>query len=101
MSADNGPPYDLFGMNPAGRMMTALAPAASRVDRKSAVSMVFDDPINPMMLDIWMETLIEARWTGSDRKSRVVIIGRELPRELLLDSLDVLKTRPMVHGLLR
>lgn len=42
-----------------------------------------------------------ARWTGSDRKSRVVIIGRDLPRELLLDSLDVLKTRPMVHGLLR
>jgi G3E family GTPase len=97
--------------------------------------MVFDDLIHPMMLDIWMETLIAARgpdilrlkaviwadgfdtpfvihgvqhiidppirlarWSGEDRRSRVVIIGRDLPREALLDSLDVLKRRPMVHS---
>lgn len=34
-----------------------------------------------------------ARWQGADRKSRVVIIGRDLPRDLLLDSLDVLRTQ--------
>ncbi|MFN7596294.1 MAG: GTP-binding protein, partial [Cereibacter sp.] len=90
----------------------------------------------PMMLDIWMETLIAtrgpdilrlkaviwadgfdtpfvihgvqhiidppirlARWSGEDHKSRVVIIGRDLPREALLESLEVLKTRPMVHSI--
>jgi G3E family GTPase len=114
----------------------SIAPAAWHDDRISLVSMVFDDRINPMMLDIWMETLIAAhgpdilrmkaviwadgfdtpfvihgvqhiidppirlaRWSGEDRKSRVVIIGRDLPREALLESLEVLKTRPMVHSL--
>ncbi|NBE08308.1 CobW C-terminal domain-containing protein [Paragemmobacter ruber] len=38
-----------------------------------------------------------ARWTGADRHSRIVIIGRDLPREALLDSIEVLKTRPMLH----
>ena len=40
-----------------------------------------------------------ARWSGADRKSRVVIIGRDLPRDVLLESLDVLKTRPAVYQL--
>ena len=40
-----------------------------------------------------------ARWTGKDRRSRVVVMGRDLPREALLDILKVLKTRPMVHSL--
>ena len=108
--------------------MTAIAPAAHHDDRITSVSMVFDAPINPIMLDIWMETLIAARepdilrlkpviwadgfdtpfvihgvqhivdppvrlarWTGADRKSRVVIIGRDLPRDVLLESLDVPK----------
>jgi G3E family GTPase len=116
--------------------MAAIAPAARHDDRISSVSMVFDDPIHPRMLDIWMESLITAcgpdilrlkaliwaegfntpfvihavqhiidppvrlaRWTGEDRKSRVVIIGRDLPREVLLESLEVLKTRPVVHSL--
>jgi G3E family GTPase len=136
--ANSGPSYGLFGINPppATSLMTAIAPAAHHDDRITSVSMVFDEPINPIMLDIWMETLIAARgpdilrlkaviwadgfdtpfvihgvqhiidppirlarWTGEDRKSRVVIIGRDLPREALLDSLEVLKTRPMVHPL--
>jgi hypothetical protein len=36
-----------------------------------------------------------ARWTGTDRQSRVVMIGRDLPREALLDSLEVLMPWPM------
>ena len=112
--------------------MAAIAPAARHDDRIASVSMVFDDPI---MLGIWMETLIAARgpdilrlkagiwadgfntpfvihgvqhiinppirlarWSGEDRKSRVVVIGRDLPREALLDSLEVLKTRSMVNA---
>lgn len=133
-----GPTHGLFGLAPApgSSLMAAIAPAARHDDSIASVSMVFDDPIHPMMLDIWMETLIAARgpdilrlkaviwadgfdtpfvihgvqhiidppirlarWTGEDRKSRVVIIGRDLPREALLDSLEVLKTRPMVHSL--
>ncbi|MBM3616781.1 MAG: GTP-binding protein [Alphaproteobacteria bacterium] len=132
-----GPTHGLFGLAPAPRssLMTAIAPEAHHDDRISSVSMVFGDPIHPMMLDIWMETLIAARgpdilrlkaviwadgfdtpfvihgvqhiidppirlarWTGEDRRSRVVIIGRDLPREALLESLEVLKTRPMVHS---
>ena len=31
--------------------------------------------------------------------SRVVIIGRDLPRDVLLESLEVLKTRPMMQSL--
>jgi G3E family GTPase len=134
----SGPTHGLFGLAPApgSSLMAAIAPAARHDDRISSVSMAFDEPIHPMMLDIWMETLIAARgpdilrlkaviwadgfdtpfvihgvqhiidppirlarWTGEDRKSRVVIIGRDLPREALLDSLEVLKTRPMVHSL--
>ncbi len=133
-----GATHGLFGLSPApgGGLRTALAPAAHHDDRISSVSMVFDDPIHPMMLDIWMEALIAARgpdilrlkaviwadgfdtpfvihgvqhiidppvrlarWTGGDRKSRVVIIGRDLPREALLESLDTLRKRPMVHAL--
>ena len=132
-----GPTHGLFGLAPApgSSLMTAIAPSARHDDRIASVSMVFDDPIHPMMLDIWMETLIAARgpdilrlkaviwaegldtpfvihgvqhiidppvrlarWTGTDRRSRVVIIGRDLPREALLDSLEVLNTRPMVHS---
>jgi G3E family GTPase len=134
----SGPTHGLFGLAPAPMqsLMAAIGPAARHDDRISSVSMVFDEPIHPMMLDIWMETLIAARgpdilrlkaviwadgfdtlfvihgvqhiidppirlarWTGEDRKSRVVIIGRDLPREALLDSLEVLKTRPIVHPL--
>ncbi|MCA3505147.1 MAG: GTP-binding protein [Rhodobacter sp.] len=133
-----GPTHGLFGLAPTPRssLMTAITPAARHDDRISSVSMVFDEPIHSMMLDIWMETLIAARgpdilrlkaviwadgfdtpfvihgvqhiidppirlarWSGKDRKSRVVIIGRDLPREALLESLEVLKTRPMVHSL--
>ncbi len=133
----SGPTQGLFGLAPApgSSLMAAIAPAARHDDRISSVSMAFDEPIHPMMLDIWMETLIAARgpdilrlkaviwadgfdtpfvihgvqhiidppirlarWSGEDRKSRVVIIGRDLPREALLDSLEVLKTRPMVHA---
>ena len=132
----SGPTHGLFGLPPAPSLMTAIAPPAQHDDRISSVSMVFDDPIHPMMLDIWMETLIAARgpdilrlkavvwadgfdtpfvihgvqhiidppvrlarWTGEDRKSRVVIIGRDLPREALLESLSVLKTRPLIHAI--
>jgi G3E family GTPase len=133
-----GPTHGLFGLAPApgASLMAAIAPAARHDDRISSVSMVFDEPIHPMMLDIWMETLIAtrgpdilrlkaviwadgfdtpfvihgvqhiidppirlARWSGEDHKSRVVIIGRDLPREALLESLEVLKTRPMVHSI--
>ncbi|MCA3507022.1 MAG: GTP-binding protein [Rhodobacter sp.] len=133
-----GPTHGLFGLapTPGSSLMAAIAPATRHDDRISSVSMVFDEPIHPMMLDIWMETLIAARgpdilrlkaviwadgfdtpfvihgvqhiidppirlarWSGEDRKSRVVIIGRDLPREALLESLEVLKTRPMVHSL--
>jgi G3E family GTPase len=131
------PTYGLFGANPAraSSLMTAITPAAQHDDRISSVAMVFDDPIHPIMLDLWLETLTAvhgpdilrmkaviwvesfdtpfvmhgvqhiidppvrlARWSGADRKSRVVVIGRDLPRQLLLDSLEVLKTRPTVHG---
>ncbi|MFN7346851.1 MAG: CobW family GTP-binding protein [Betaproteobacteria bacterium] len=133
-----GPTHGLFGLAPTPRssLMTAITPAARHDDRISSVSMVFDEPIHSMMLDIWMETLIAARgpdilrlkaviwadgfdtpfvihgvqhiidppirlarWSGEDRKSRVVIIGRDLCREELLESLDVLKTRPAMHAL--
>lgn len=130
-----GTSHGLFGLAPAqgsgmGSVMTAIAPAVLHDSRISSVSMVFDDPIHPAMLDIWMECLIAgqsanilrlkaviwpegfdtpyvihgvqhiieppvrlARWSGPDRKSRVVIIGRDLPRETLLENLDVLRTR--------
>jgi len=133
-----GPTHGLFGLAPApgSSLLAAIAPAARHDDRISSVSMVFDDSIHPIMLDIWMETLIAARgpeilrlkaviwadgfdtpfvihgvqhiidppirlarWSGEDRKSRVVIIGRDLCREELLESLDVLKTRPAMHAL--
>jgi G3E family GTPase len=132
------PSYGLFGMvsNQGAGLMSSIAPAAHHDDRISSVSMVFDDLIHPIMLDIWLETLIAARgpdilrikaviwvdsfdtpfvihgvqhiidppirlarWNGTDRKSRVVVIGRDLPRNVLLESLDVLKTRPTIHPL--
>jgi G3E family GTPase len=132
--ANAGATYGLFGMAPTPSLMSSITPTAHHDDRISSVSMVFDDPINPVMLDIWLETLIATRgpdilrlkaviwadgfetpfvihgvqhiidppvrlahWTGADRKSRVVIIGRDLPREVLLESLEVLKTRPVLH----
>jgi G3E family GTPase len=136
--AGAGPTYGLFGMAPTQTpsLISAITPAAHHDDRISSVSMVFDDPIHPIMLEIWLETLIAARgpdiwrmkaviwadgfdtpfvihgvqhiidppihlarWTGTDRKSRVVIIGRDLPRDVLLESLEVLKTRPVVQSL--
>ena len=133
-----GPTHGLFGLAPAPAtsLGTDIAPTARHDDRVSSVSMVYDAPIHPMMLDIWMETLFAARgpdilrlkaviwaegfdtpfvihgvqhiidqpvrlarWSGTDRKSRVVIIGRDLPREALLESLEVLRTRPVSHPL--
>jgi G3E family GTPase len=132
-----GPTHGLFGRaaGAGSSLMAAIAPAARHDDRVSSVSMVFDDPIHPMMLEIWLESLMAtrgpdilrlkaviwaegfdtpfvihgvqhiidppvrlARWTGKDRTSRVVIIGRDLCREELLDRLEVLKTRPMVYS---
>jgi G3E family GTPase len=122
---------------PAPRFpQSSFLPAARHDDRISSVSAVFEDPINPMMLDIWMESLAAtlgphilrmkaviwaegfdtpfvihgvqhiydppvrlARWTGSDRSSRVVLIGRDLDRAALQESLQVLRTRPAVHSL--
>jgi G3E family GTPase len=112
-----------------------LPPAARHDDRITSVSAEFDEPVQPMMLDLWIEGLIAirgpdilrlkaviwadgfdtpfvihgvqhimdppvrlARWSG-DRRSRVVIIGRDLPRDALLDSLDALRARPAVHTL--
>lgn len=131
-----GPAHGLFGLAPAPQssLMTAIAPAALHDDRISSVSMVFDDPIHPVMLDLWLDSLIAgrgpdilrlkaviwvegfetpfvihgvqhvidppvrlARWTGGDRKSRVVIIGRDLPREALRDSLELLSIQPTLH----
>ena len=40
-----------------------------------------------------------ARWSGEDRKSRIVISGRDLPRDALLDSLEVPKSLPIAHTL--
>jgi G3E family GTPase len=130
------PSYGLFGLSaaPTPSPMTAITPAARHDDRISSVSMVFDDPIHPMLLELWLETLIAARgpdilrlkaliwadgfdtpfvihgvqhiidppvrlarWTGTDRRSRIVIIGRDLPRDVLLDSLDALRTQPIAH----
>jgi G3E family GTPase len=129
--APAGPTHGLFGLAPASRM-PPVAPGAAHDDRISAVSMAFDAPISPLLLDLWVETLIAtrgpdilrlkaviwaqgfdtpfvihgvqhvidppvrlARWTGQDRTSRVVIIGRDLPRDMLLDSLSVLQTAPL------
>ena len=135
------PPLGLFAAAPAYvRFAPAPMPApmstARHDDRITSVSAIYDLPIQPMMLDLWLETLIAARgadilrlkavlwvedhdtpfvihgvqhiidppvrltrWLGADRKSRVVIIGRDLPREALLDSLDVLRIRPDVRTL--
>jgi G3E family GTPase len=134
--ADATPTHGLFRMAPQASLMAAAAPAARHDDRISSVAMEFDAPIHPMILELWIETLIAAcgpdilrmkalvwaegfdtpfvihgvqhiidrpvrleRWTGKDRKSRVVIIGRDLPRDLLRESLDVLRTRPAIHEL--
>jgi G3E family GTPase len=132
------PSYGLFGAPkaPGSGLMTSISPTARHDDRISAVSMEYDDPIHPVMLDIWVETLIAAcgpdilrlkaviwadgfdtpfvihgvqhiidppirlaRWTGQDCKSRVVIIGRDMSRETLLESLAVLKARPAAQAI--
>lgn len=49
--------------------------------RKNARAHIIDPPVRL------------ARWTGEDRKSRVAIIGRDLPRDVLLESIEVLKIR--------
>jgi G3E family GTPase len=40
-----------------------------------------------------------ARWSREDRKSCVVIIGRDLPRDAFLDSLEVPKSLLIAHTL--
>jgi len=34
-------------------------------------------------------------WPEGDRKSRIVVIGRDIPRDILAGSLAVLRTRPV------
>ncbi|MGL4235309.1 GTP-binding protein, partial [Tabrizicola sp.] len=130
------PTHGLFGPTPSPTFssLASLDPAARHDDRISSVSATFDDPIHPMMLDIWLETLLASlgpsvlrmkaviwakgfetpfvmhgvqhiidppvrlqAWTGADRRSRIVLIGRDLPRESLREALDVLRTRPVNH----
>lgn len=132
-----GPTHGLFGL-PAARpdLHGAMLPPARHDDRITSVSMVLDTPIHPVMLDLWLETLLAtrgaeilrlkavlwaegidtpyvihgvqhivdppvrlARWTGSDRKSRIVIIGRDLPQEALRNSVGMLRAGTTVHPL--
>ncbi|TKD22823.1 GTP-binding protein [Rhodobacter capsulatus] len=133
----SGPTHGLFGL-PAARPspQTAMMPPARHDDRITSVSMVIDTPIHPVMLDLWLETLLAtrgaeilrlkavlwaegidtpyvihgvqhivdppvrlARWTGTDRKSRIVIIGRDLPQQALRDSVEMLRAGTTVHPL--
>lgn len=111
-----------------------LPPAARHDDRITSVSAVFDEPVHPMMLDLWIEGPIGvqggadilrlkamirsdrfdtpfaihrlqhivdppvrlAQWSDG-RRSLVVITGRDLPRDALLDDLDALRARQVVH----
>lgn len=123
---------------PAARpeLHAAMPPPSRHDDRISSVSMVIETPIHPVMLDLWLETLLAtrgaeilrlkavlwaegidtpyvihgvqhivdppvrlARWTGSDRKSRIVIIGRDLPQEALRNSVEMLRAGTTVHPL--
>jgi G3E family GTPase len=134
--APAGPSHGLFGLSPApASALPTLTPTARHDDRITSVSAEFDEPVHPMMLDLWIDGLIAvrgpdilrlkaviwadgfdtpfvihgvqhiidppirlARWSG-DRRSRVVIIGRDLRRDALLDSLDALRARPVVHAM--
>lgn len=133
-----GAPDPLPPLAPAGQGLLAaprrmrFEPAPARHDdRIVSVSAVYDAPIDPILLDLWAETLIATRgarilrlkaliwatgfetpfvlhgvqhlldppvrlkrWTGGDRRSRVVLIARDVPREALRDSLDLLRLRP-------
>ncbi|MGL4235048.1 CobW family GTP-binding protein [Tabrizicola sp.] len=55
-----GPTHGLFGLAPSRAFSPVMppAPVARHDDRISAISATFDDPIHPMMLDIWVETLL-------------------------------------------
>lgn len=119
------------GLFAAPRPMRFEPAPARHDDRIVSVSAVYDTPIDPILLDLWAETLIATRgaqilrlkaliwatgfetpfvlhgvqhlidpplrlkrWTGGDRRSRVVLIARDVPREALRDSLDLLRLRP-------
>lgn len=119
------------GLFAAPRPMRFEPAPARHDDRIVSVSAVYDAPIDPILLDLWAETLIATRgarilrlkaliwatgfetpfvlhgvqhlidpplrlkrWTGGDRRSRVVLIARDVPREALRDSLDLLRLRP-------
>jgi len=137
LPAPGGPTHGLFGLPAASPSpLTAMLPPSRHDDRITSVSMVIDTPIHPVMLDIWMETLLAtrgaeilrlkavlwaegidtpyvihgvqhivdppvrlARWTGTDRKSRIVIIGRDLPQQALRDSVEMLRAGTTVHPL--
>jgi G3E family GTPase len=131
-----GQSHGLFGASTAAPAVIPPVPAARHDDRIASVSAVFDDPIHPVMLDIWLETLLGSvgaqvlrlkvvlwaegfdapfvlhgvqhimdppvqltGWTGKDRKSRIVLIGRDLSSSALWDSLAVLRTKPQVQNL--
>ena len=116
------------------RFATLARPAARHDDRITAVSAIYDAPLQPHILELWLEALIALRgpdilrlkavlwvdgydtpfvihgvqhiidppvrlqrWLGADHKSRIVIIGRDLPRAALLDALDMLRIRPDLH----
>lgn len=133
-----GAPDPLPPLAPPGRGLLAaprrmrFEPASARHDdRIVSVSAVYEAPIDPILLDLWAETLIATRgdrilrlkaliwatgfetpfvlhgvqhlldplvrlkrWTGGDRRSRVVLIARDVPHEALRDSLDLLRLRP-------
>lgn len=132
-----GAPDPLPPLAPPGQgLLTAprpmrFEPPARHDDRIVSVSAVYDAPIDPILLDLWAETLIATRgarilrlkgliwatgfetpfvlhgvqhlldplvrlkrWTGGDRRSRVVLIARDVPPEALRDSLDLLRLRP-------
>lgn len=82
-------------------METLIAARGPDILRLKAV--IWDDGFDTPFVIHGVQHIIDpsirlACWSGEDRKSRVVIIGRDLPREALLDSLEVLKTRPMVNA---
>lgn len=131
------PVHGLFAPGPPRAPAQApAAPAARHDQRISSVSVAFDDPVHPMMLHVWLQTLMATRgrdilrlkalvWAegvdlpfvihgvqhiieppvplsrrpGADRRSRVVIIGRDLQRDALMESLAVLRSRPVIHTL--
>ena len=128
-------PQGLLAAKAAPGLFATLArPAARHDDRITAVSAIYDAPLQPHILELWLEALIALRgpdilrlkavlwvdgydtpfvihgvqhiidppvrlqrWLGADHKSRIVIIGRDLPRATLLDALDMLRIRPDLH----